>query len=271
MGKKKHKKVSRKGNFCAIRTLEPCNDCPSSKNYRDICKPAGAWKFITYGQQNRKIYGRRRPWEAHHLLTVACVNRQIVQPPAIDELVRETKWCINNEDNMLAMPMWGHTIRWYFNMAAVEVRMITLPDGSKMRKTSMKPPPFKDIPQHNYGHNTYSDEVDTALADLVDDIMSLKDPHEYKPEDLEKELNDLSSQFRDELCVVRGKRCDGTHEGWNKGLKDRSSNWYEPFSMSETPRKITFPFTDPDNKYRGEMGRKIEKLVRFFWTRGIGV
>lgn len=192
-------------------------------------------------------------------MCVACVTRLIAKKREIVPIVRQTKWCINAGKNMRAMPLWGHTIKHYCN----------LDSGIKLLdriKTRVGAPKFKNIPQHDYDHNSvagYKSEVDTELVKLADQIEEMKADHKAAIKSLRSRLNRLSDRFRSHLRE-RGKRCKGTHNAWVNG--NLLQNWYEPFSMADDgnvePR--AFPGTKGDTT----MADKIRALVKAFGRWG---
>src|SRR5262245_53019212 len=107
--------------FCAVKG-QPCthNGAPGN-DYRKVCKPA--WSNLTYAQKYvDKDTGvndpRPRSYEAHHILCLAQVKKVIVKESEkndFTDIVDSTEWCINDKRNMIALPMWGHTIMWYCN------------------------------------------------------------------------------------------------------------------------------------------------------------
>jgi hypothetical protein len=97
---------------------------------------------------------------------------------------------------------------------------------------SIAPPPFANIPQHDYDHNCsggYTHEVEEDLKGLAKEISDAG--HDIKPEDIAGELDSRSSTFRSTL-QARGGRQGGTHAGWQMGLSEPQSRWYVPFSMA---------------------------------------
>src|ERR1700686_2189394 len=107
-----HKRGSTLGKFCGVPGCD-------HNDYRRVCKPA--WSNLSYPQLNysketKVFYAVRRSYEAHHLLCVSQVGSVIIGGPnnktGIESIVNETNWCINKKENMLGMPMWGHTIMW---------------------------------------------------------------------------------------------------------------------------------------------------------------
>jgi hypothetical protein len=171
-------------------------------------------------------YGK---WEAHHILSVSCVNRYPEDSEVrktMELVLPETDWCINAKRNMLAMPKFGHTIMYYTDVRA-----------DKYYEVDFDPPPFANIPQHDFEHNTelgYCHEVLTELNDLWDSLQSAKASGAHPDaaaEWLVGELNQLSSDFRTKLRD-RGKRQGGTHNAWKKAIEGDNPKWYLPFSMA---------------------------------------
>ena len=114
MAGKKHAALSPESQFCAV------TGC-GHPSYRKVCKPE--WSHLKYPEthvstKTGKAYTVRKSYQAHHLLCLAEMGAVVVGEAAERELlgiVNETKWCINKKKNMLAMPVWGHTIMWYCN------------------------------------------------------------------------------------------------------------------------------------------------------------
>ncbi len=249
----KHSPGIQKGKFCALRT-EPdakckCDAC--SCNYRVNCKTS--WtetEFFLQGKTKVKKY-----YEAHHLLCVASVTAFVAKKEEIETVVMQTQWCINHSDNMFAMPVWGHTIKHYCDVAARGL-------GTLERFYSRKgAPPFEKIPQHDYDHNSaqgYTYEVDQEMTEIAQSIAESKAKHEAKVKSLRSKLDRASKFYLGEL-KRRGKRCNGTHKAWDAGKKGEDPEWYKPFSMADDvicePR--AFPGTPGD----GKLFDKIQALV----------
>lgn len=225
--------------FCALRTekCKPCGNEYRNKNCKDP-DPTG-WGIFVQGRKKRDP----KTFEAHHLLCIASVTQYVAEKKEIAEIIQQTQWCINAEKNMLAMPLWGHTIRWYClqNLDA--------------------PPPFQNIPQHDYDHNSKlgykKADVDTQLQKLADQIQKKKKDHEVAVEELKTELDNLSVRFR-RLLKLRGTvRSGGTHNAWTNG--ENMPDWYLPFSMASTAAADRRPYPTTDSK--GTVANKIRRLV----------
>lgn len=216
-----HKRGEAKGKFCGV----PGTPCSCGNDYIDICKPDwGDWTFPRKVNAKDGAFTFKKKYEAHHLLCVSPVATQLAARAKIDAVIRATKWCINNKDNMLGMPLWGHTVMWYCNIS----------DTGGSIAAELIPPPFQDVPQHDWDHNCnggFTDEVETALKDVAKDVEDAG--HEADAESIASALNNLSSEFRSKLAE-RGKRPAGTHAGWTTGMADPSSYWYGSFSMAST-------------------------------------
>ena len=160
---------------------------------------------------------------------------------------------------MLAMPLWGHTIQHYCNLETGEFYEAL---GTGGFFATVLEAPFKNIPMHNFGHPGYQLEVEEKLTQIANKIAKSTDAHQDKVAKIKTELDQASQDFKQKL-LDRGKRRGSTHMGWHIGLNNRSasSGWYEPFSMEESPRPITFPMR---GSLGGEMGAKLEKLVEAF-------
>lgn len=288
MGKGKHKRGVRKGEFCAIPAKNPCDDCPSDKNYREICEPrAPNWSALQYAQKysikdkvTKKILevtAKKRSYEAHHILCVAQVNNVVIRNSekyGYIDILKKTKWCINQKKNMIALPLWAHTILWYCNSffdilhdnkdnPINEESLLRAIEPSRLLK-----PPFRNLPQHNYGHSggsiekSYNMEVSAKLKKIVKTLKKDKKKHDNtRIEWLKSKLIKLSKEFENKLRERGNRDRRGTHEAWLLGSTNPKSNWYEPFSMSQVPAPKTFPGA-PFN--RG-MGEKIKNLATALW------
>jgi hypothetical protein len=221
-----HKKKYKKGSFCAVRK----KPCKCGNNYRTNCDPG--WKY-----------------QAHHVLCVHSVASEIVSRPGIDPIVKATKWCVNHVSNTYGMPLWGYTVKHYCKIRRSAIAVASGPPE----------PAFKDIPQHDWDHNSvdgYTDEVDIELAALSDKIEKSKASHETKVKNIFGALNSKSRSFRSRL-KRRGKRGRGTHNSWKQGGRRPNSNWCLPFSMAVTGSVNKRPF--PTKSWTNILARWIAK------------
>ena len=236
-------------NFCALRA-DKC-PCPQKNEYQKNCDPPPKGWATYFFWQGRKM-GVPKKHEAHHLLCIASVTKFVAIKQSIKQVVKQTEWCINAKKNMFAMPLWGHTIKYYCN----------LPVGGALL-TQIPPPRFKNIPQHDYDHNSaggYKSEVDTKMIDLAQTIQEkAEESHEVAVAALKKALDDLSEEFRSTLTTRGSTRCGGTHKAWQQGSEKPESNWYLPFSMASdtVADKRSFPAPGFD----GKLADKIKRLV----------
>lgn len=205
-----------------------------------------------------KIKIVQKSFAAHHLVSVASVTKFIAEEVDFN-IIAQTNWCVNYENNMIALPMWGHTIRWYCRLShAVPLEEM---DG-KMLREKIKPPPFRNLPMHDSDHRRYCKEVDKELKKIRNNIKKNAKNHKDSSNDLLAALNRLVRLFKLQVERKRGRRCaDGTHEAWEKGKKG-DPKWYLSFSMAKKATKRTFPFTGANDRY---MEKKIRNFVYAHW------
>ncbi len=209
----KHKGKGKKIKFCCTRGT-PCK-CPSANNYRTICKPT--WKDPN---------GKELKYEAHHALCVSSVKACLAKKRGIMTIVKETRWCVNCATNMIALPLWGHTVRWYHKF-----------DTS---------PPFRNRPQHDWDHNgsdSYREEVEKSLDNLAEQIAESQEVHDEKTKQIVGKLNSLARGYKAKL-KARGRRNRGTHRQFSSERGKPSAarkNWYLPFSMAASATRKGYP------------------------------
>lgn len=249
----KHDRGSREGKFCAVPAKPKCTDCPGSKDYIAVCEPP-EWFDHTFSRLVSAKVGPftfAKKYEAHHVLCVAPVSDKLVSNSAIEGVIKQTKWCINNEQNMLAMPLWGHTVKWYCK--DIETK--------KMIPGGLGAPPFADIPQHDFDHNCnggYTDDIRKACDDLVEEIEEAE--HELKGDSLVGRLNQLSGKWKNELVVTRGKRKGGTHAAWAAAQGATADpQWCHPFSMASEGKVSSIGF--PVRNFNDEVMKWINRIA----------
>ena len=227
-----HDRGKREGQFCAVPANPKCSDCPESKTYIEVCKPR-SWFAHTFERLVRAKAGAftfDKKYEAHHLACVAPVTKDLVAHPKIKGVLEQTRWCINKKSNMIAMPLWGHTVKWYCAITS---------EGGEI-DDSRRAPRFKDIPQHDYDHNCkegYTWEVEQVVKELAAECEMAG--HKLKGSDLAGSLDDISDDFKSKLLEERGKRKGGTHAAWKLGQKEPPDpQWCHPFSMA-SDAKVT--------------------------------
>lgn len=242
MAKENHPRGFKVNDFCA---LAPCG-CEKKNDYIGNCKPV-AWEGVTFLQKGKKGPYEKK-YEAHHILCVAPVTK-CLQIKKLETVIPQTNWCINAKPNMIAMPVWGHTVKWYTT------------NGDSIR------PAFADLPLHNRNHNGtfgYIEEIESALISLAADVDEQK--CEVAASQLAKDLDDLSEEWRGNI-TTRGQRTGGsgkgTHDGWLAGIRGEKE-WYIPFSMAKTgnvtprtfPRNFGEVFKAMQEKLQKAMGGK---------------
>lgn len=258
----KHSEGVQKGKFCALRTGSDAKctheDGSPGNQYRENCKPR-SWANDVFFQGSSKAV--EKSYEAHHLLCVASVTEFLAKKSNLQTVIKQTKWCINAKKNMFAMPLWGHTIKYYCD---IETRRMKIDDRIRKRKEG---PPFKNIPHHDYDHNAtggYKDEIDKAIQKLANQVDEQKDKHRQAIKNLKRQLNSLSGKFKAELNR-RGRRRGGTQNAWKNGRQD--SDWYEPFSMADDGKvnPKAFPLSSSTDEW---VANKIQSLVKAFGRWG---
>src|SRR5882724_2014292 len=180
------------------------------------------------------------PWtyQAHHVLCVASVTQYISADTRITDVVKQTAWCINTLDNMLAMPPYlGTVAKFYIN---------------RLRQGDFKVAPgFKDLAVHGYDHLStkgYKNDIDTEMKAMANRAAKSKKKHAATAADLLTELNGYRDKMKPQLTNY-GTRGKGTHKEFlsvYSGAKKPDSDWYVPFSMATPKKNIeakTFPLT----------------------------
>lgn len=217
-----HNRAKSKGDFCAVAAQPSCG-CSIDADYVAVCRPN--WPDHEFIRKIKGVGKRPKSFEAHHILCAASVGTMIVDASGkgVADLVRDTEWCINTKKNMIAMPLWGHTVKWYCNI-----------DTKTLGAASRKAPPFENLPQHDWDHTgkgAYQEEVNKELAKVVKNLK--KAGHDGTNMKLASALDGLSSSFKSQL-KARGKRGGGTHVSWRAGRNAPNSQWYTAFSMAST-------------------------------------
>jgi hypothetical protein len=235
-----HERGKREGQFCSVPADPKCSDCPCSETYIKVCEPT-AWgsgyTFQRLVKAKLKPFTFAKKYEAHHIACVAPVTSCITADAAIQDVVHQTKWCINKESNMLAMPLWGHTVKWYC--------VITAASTATEFDEAAKEPPFKNIPQHDIDHNCsegYTWEVEQALKRLAEKVKKANKEHALQPGDLATLLDRVSNGFKT-MLDKRGNRKGGTHNAWSLAQKEPpDAQWCHPFSMASDSKVSSLGF-----------------------------
>src|SRR2546429_1328820 len=247
-----HERGDRKGKFCTTPAAKICDDCPGSMNYIDVCEPnwsAHTFERMVKAKANPFVFDKK--YEAHHILCVAPVTQELLGDKKIRGAVEQTKWCINKELNMLAMPLWGHTVKWY----------CSIDQGGGDIDVDVGAPPFKNIPQHDFDHNCkqgYTWEVEEEMKKRVQEIKDSE--HKLKGDSLAGALDDCANDFADKL-KKRGKRKGGTHKAWKLAQQEPPDpNWCHPFSMASDSKVSSVGF--PARNFQGKVDQWINRIAQ---------
>jgi len=243
----KHERGSEKEKFCGIPGSPKCK---CGEDYRGNCEPG--WVNHTFPRlvrQKTKKFTFAKEFEAHHVLCVSCVSEGIIAAEGIDAVVRGTVWCINRKKNMLAMPLWGHTVKWYCDITE---------DGGEV-DTTAKSPPFRNIPQHDFDHNCnngYTHEVLECCKGLAKKVEDKG--HDASKANLAGTLDGLSDHWVGEL-KARGRRNGGTHKSWKAAQDSTGNEWCKPFSMANDAFVSSKSF--PNRKFDESLTKWIDRIA----------
>ncbi len=234
------------GKFCSLRK----DNCGHNEYKAPCAVTAAAWDAEAAGSstylQKKVDEVQDVSQNAHHLLCVSCVTAGVTRKDGIELIVRATEWCANNSDNMIALPLWPHTIEWYvsFNLA----------DETFSIEAPVAAPPFKNLAQHDYDHSPYIKEVSKAIKNVVNELTVSTD-EECNAETANEFAGDLDTLSDEVRAKLVGRP---THEKWNAGRLDEDDTWYKAFSMASAKQtKRPFP-----NGGKGRLGKKIRETLR---------
>lgn len=234
-----HTEGAKKKLFCSLRMEE----CPCGNKYQDIMKGTESWG--KYPQRHRVLIAVERSPEAHHVLPVASVTGEVTCNKDIKQVVVEnTKWCVNDLQNMIALPLFEMTFLHY------------------LIKDEPSPPPFDGLPMHNYDHAAFQKEVGVALKKIGKNTAENTKKHEEVSAELLSAMNKARDHYKPELAS-RGKRGKGTHDEFVNAMdaeEDDASaeEWYIPFSMAEDPAPKPFP----SGARKGGLSKKLAELMK---------
>lgn len=218
-----HTEGLKKGQFCALRE----ETCPCGNKYQSIMNGTESWG--KYPQAHRVLLAVERSPEAHHVLPVASVTGEVVANKKIKkEVIENTKWCVNESTNMIALPLFEMTFLHY------------------LIHEQTTPPPFASLPMHNYDHGAFQTEVATKLKKIGQDAQQNTKAHEQVTKELLGALNGLRDHYKPELAS-RGTRGKTTHGEFIYAMNASESDaaakkWYIPFSMALKPAEKPFPY-----------------------------
>ena len=224
--------------FCTQRKSK-CSPC--SNKYDDCVKNgplAAAFQFPRLANKQTGPVTQDISQNAHHILCVAEVTKVISKDSDLRRVLDNTVYCINAAVNMIALPLFAHTVHWYCT--------------HRRRGTSrwvggvfsmVDEPLFVDLPNHDYDHGKYNEEVESALNTLNADIKT--SDHGFDSNAIADSLNALSGDFRSRL-EARGKRRGGTHESWMAALHGEDALWFVPFSLASDDDVTAIAWPGPD-------------------------
>lgn len=192
--------------------------------------------------------------QAHHVLCVSSTigyksdKKYKGEVRTIDAVYKNTRWCVNQKENMLWLPLKGTYLAKRNNKDSKSGQPGTI---WKM-----------NLPCHEWDHNCtggYTDEVKTAFKSRIwDKIVQQKDKTPCFDEDKTlKALEKLEKDFRREL-KERGTRTVSKGDGTKAALlSEGTTEWWLPFSMAKDniaagrpAAGISFAFEVPKNLRR---------------------
>jgi hypothetical protein len=215
---------------CNIHTSRSHSTCKTTLAAKGNCDhQTNCAKLPVTWKQKGAAWIWENEWESHHVLCVGAVNRYMTlkayakSRANIDAIYRATKWCINQEPNLIALPM-----KKVYNDYA----------GSLLSLNR---------PCHEWDHNVaggYTDEVTQAIHlnvwDKIKEVEDEKKQCELAKSVVVKEFDRMSDEFEQELRD-RGERPVGAQKGtraaWEESQKKspakRADNWWFSFSMAK--------------------------------------
>lgn len=239
-----HSRSKVNNEFCSNAVGGGKCTCATPNSYVDNCKPSPAWDSNdNFWTKNKDKY--LASYAPHHIVCVASVGTLIIdaEDKNVPGVVANTRWCVNCEGNMIALPLWGHTIKWYCNLDTAAI------DGG-----IRNPPLFENKPQHDYDHGAYIKELNIELKDVVKELNM--QGHETNAGQLLAFMNQKMNEFKGFL-EDRGTRGAGTHLEWKNG--SGNPNWFLPFSMASTALATLRGY--PNLKFDKLIQKKLNALV----------
>jgi hypothetical protein len=241
--------------FCVVRKPNAKCGCPENNNYIADNKPPPTWNPYIYSQtvvdKETLIKSKTATiCQRHHIVCCSSSQKLLAAEDQVKRVVEATQWCVNKKSNILTMPLWGNTLKYYCTFSSAQWLLKRLPT---------LPPPFNDIPQHDSDHPRYTKEVNIDIKDLEDDLKEQAKAHQLTSKMVAGALDGLADKWIGELAQ-RGVRCGGTHLAWKGGKSGTNPQWYLPFSMTSTglATQRTFPLRGSDS----EMLAKLDKMAQ---------
>ena len=252
--------------YCYERT-QPTSKCKCSKptNYKKNARDQNKFKKGKYEYKQRgrsenstAFWYYNMPFGAHHVIPVAAAK---ILGTHTNQVVKDSimlvQWCVNSKPNMLALPLWGHTIKHYCNLAMGSA--ITQTDLLSQTDTA---PTFADLPMHDVDHDKFTAVAENKVSSIADEVSQSAEDHKVNAASILSELKDLSESLDEDLHDY-GKREGGTHKAWKTGVDDEedTSKWYMAFSMADDGevRPRTFPC-----RSSGKAWERIQNLAKAF-------
>jgi hypothetical protein len=258
----KHKNRGYRHQLCIIASNAHCKEpvCPEKKRniYASACEIKGWTDEMRMSERGCNKQTVKKKFQAHHVLPIASAIKAFSttnggkEHPASDAF-SETKWCINKEANMIGLPVFGHTISYYIKKT---------PDWRKALRSSTfieslitgegGAPCFANLPQHDWDHLKYNDEITKKLIALARGIEQRG--HDNIAEDIASALDSIAASYKNTL-KRRGERKGGTHASWRNATSNRRYSC-KPFSMAKRSEVSTRKLPKINEKYT-----KILKLL----------
>jgi hypothetical protein len=251
-----HDRGDRKENFCTVPARPPCKRAQNCADYIKICEPKSPpWtghEFFRYvkAQTGPRVDDKR--YEAHHILCVGAVTDRLLGDTTIHDVIVQTNWCINNEDNMMALPLWGHTVKWYCSVSAT---------GGDIDSSVTTSPAFNNLPQHDFDHPRYTLDIEDTVSRIANKVAKGTEDHKVKAESLQGTLKTYSGRYRSAL-LARGKRKGGTHHCWTVLAQQTPPDptWCHPFSMASNSQVGHKDY--PGKKFDRKLSAWIARLAK---------
>ncbi|MCA9127969.1 MAG: AHH domain-containing protein [Planctomycetales bacterium] len=218
--------------FCTQRTAK-CDPC--GNKYADVVKNNTSLAVSFKFPRLKKKENIEISQNAHHLLCVAEITKVISKDPKLKTVLENTEYCVNNPKNMMALPLFAHTVYWYCLAEDIPISARAVVGSIT---TTYTPPPFANLPNHDFDHGKYNKEVEEALEVLKAEVKEAD--HSIAPAQLSASLDEMSGDMEG-LLKIRGKRKGGTHLAWLDACEEKVDNWFLPYSLAHKPEERGFP------------------------------
>lgn len=237
----------------------------------------GVGKIMAWKSKAKGIKQFNKP-EAHHIVSVDAVAKSIVANTPLQDVVKATTYCVNEAENMIALPRFSFVISWYVNLETGEIPVKEVQSTTMQQQisenfgvqqnrleSSRGVSPFEGLAQHCTDHGPYlklcTKKVEEVAQDAATDIPA------HLGDDA---TSSLAGAIRGLIPDFKARLVDkNTHVGWNDGLNGKT-DWYLQFSMvkkSEGATELPFPIWSSGKQPR--VGNLIKELMKMF-TAGVG-